>query len=199
MTNDKTRINSYKRVVPMIYAYQTPGYPKHDGWTKIGETKNGVERRIHQQVHTAWIDYELQWMDNALFKDGSGEFFSDHDFHDFLERRKDVERNPGTEWFRIDGPLSLMYFNEFASRQYPKVTVGSSYVLRDKQEEAVRNTLEYMRQSTSLNADKRQFLWNAKPRFGKTLTTYELIRRMKREKPLNVLIVTMHYVTSLMY
>lgn len=115
MTDDKTRISSYRRVVPMIYAYQTPGYPKHDGWTKIGETKNGVERRIKQQVHTAWIDYELMWQDNALFKDGSGEFFSDHDFHDFLERSKKVERNPGTEWFRIDGPQSLMYFDDFAN------------------------------------------------------------------------------------
>ena len=43
-----------------------------------------------------------------------------------------------------------------------------------------------------MSADKRRFLWNAKPRFGKTLTTYELIRQMKalNEKPLNVLIVT---------
>ena len=185
MMNDKTRINSYRRVVPMIYAYQTPGYPKHEGWTKIGETKNGVERRIHQQVHTAWIDYELQWQDNALFKDGSGEYFSDHDFHDFLERRKNVERNPGTEWFHIGGPQSLLYFNEFASRQYPKMTVGSTYVLRDKQEEAVRKTLDYMQRG---RGDK--FLWNAKPRFGKTLTAYELIRRIREDKPLNVLIVT---------
>ena len=190
MMENRTRINSYRRVVPMIYAYQTPGYTKHDGWTKIGETKNGVQKRIKQQVHTAWIDYELQWQDNALFKDGSGEYFSDHDFHDFLERRKKVERNSGTEWFHIDGLKSLMYFNEFASRQYPKIEVGSSYVLRDKQEEAVRITLDYMRQSAALDADKRKFLWNAKPRFGKTLTTYELIRRMKDEKPLNVLIVT---------
>ena len=183
---DKTRISSFRRVVPMIYAYQTPGYQKHDGWTKIGETKNGVERRIKQQVHTAWIDYELQWQDNALFKDGSGEYFSDHDFHDFLERRKDVERHAGTEWFKIDGPRSLMYFNEFASRQYPKMTVGSTYVLRDKQEEAVQKTLEYMKRS----GGDSKFLWNAKPRFGKTLTTYELIRRMRGDKPLNVLIVT---------
>ena len=192
MMEDKTRISSYRRVVPMIYAYQTPGYPKHDGWTKIGETKNGVERRIKQQVHTAWIDYELKWQDNALFKDGSGEFFSDHDFHDFLERSKKVERNPGTEWFRIDGPQSLMYFNEFASRQYPKMAFGSSYVLRDKQEEAVRNTLDYMRKAATIDASKRKFLWNAKPRFGKTLTTYELIRRMRKEysKPVKVLIVT---------
>ena len=190
MMEDRTKINSYRRVVPMIYAYQTPGYTKHDGWTKIGETKNGVQKRIKQQVHTAWIDYELQWQDNALFKDGSGEYFSDHDFHDFLERRKKIERNPGTEWFHIDGLKSLMYFNEFASRQYPKIEVGSNYVLRDKQEEAVRITLDHMRQSAALDADKRKFLWNAKPRFGKTLTTYELIRRMKDEKPLNVLIVT---------
>ena len=192
MMEDKTRISSYRRVVPMIYAYQTPGYPKHDGWTKIGETKNGVERRIKQQVHTAWIDYELKWQDNALFKDGSGEFFSDHDFHDFLERSKKVERNPGTEWFRINGVLSKEYFNEFASRQYPKMTVGSSYVLRDKQEEAVRNTLDYMRKAASIDASKRKFLWNAKPRFGKTLTTYELIRRMRKEykRAVKVLIVT---------
>lgn len=186
MMEDKTRISSFRRVVPMIYAYQTPGYAKHEGWTKIGETKNGVKRRIQQQVHTAWIDYELQWQDNALFKDGSGDYFSDHDFHDFLERRKKVERNAGTEWFRIDGALSLMYFNEFASRQYPKMTVGSSYVLREKQEEAVRMTLDYMSKADN----KPQFLWNAKPRFGKTLTTYELIRRMRGDKPLNVLIVT---------
>ncbi len=185
MMEDKTRISSFRRVVPMIYAYQTPGYPKHEGWTKIGETKNGVDKRIRQQVHTAWIDYELQWQDNALFKDGSGEFFSDHDFHDYLERRKDVERNPGTEWFRIDGPRSYMFFNEFASRQYPPMSVGSSYRLRDKQEEAVRLTLDYMRRTPG-----GQFLWNAKPRFGKTLTTYELIRRMKGERPINVLIVT---------
>lgn len=190
MTNDKTRINSYRRVVPMIYAYQTPGYAKHDGWTKIGETKNGVDRRIRQQVHTAWVDYELQWQDNALFKDGSGEYFSDHDFHDFLERRKQVERHRGTEWFKIDGPRSLMYFNEFASRQYPRVEVGSTYVLRQQQEEAVRLTLDYMRQSATLSDDRRRFLWNAKPRFGKTLTAYELIRRMRGDRPLNVLIVT---------
>ena len=201
MNNDKTRISSYRRVVPMIYAYQTPGYPKHEGWTKIGETKNGVERRIRQQVHTAWIDYELQWQDNALYKDGSGEFFSDHDFHDFLERRKDVERHAGTEWFRIDGPRSLMYFNEFASRQYPRMMVGSTYVLREQQEEAVQKTLAFMKKANaaeplprggagSPSGGEASFLWNAKPRFGKTLTTYELIRRMRKEKPLNVLIVT---------
>lgn len=28
------QIQSFKRVVPMIYAYNTPGVVYHDGWTK---------------------------------------------------------------------------------------------------------------------------------------------------------------------
>ena len=33
------QIQSFKRVVPMIYAYNTPGVVYHDGWTKIGYTE----------------------------------------------------------------------------------------------------------------------------------------------------------------
>ena len=69
MTNDKTRINSYRRVVPMIYAYQTPGYAKHEGWTKIGETKNGVERRIRQQKNGE--DYLYFYTEKHTMEDGA--------------------------------------------------------------------------------------------------------------------------------
>ena len=27
------QIQSFRRVIPMIYAYQTPGIPYHEGWT----------------------------------------------------------------------------------------------------------------------------------------------------------------------
>ena len=33
------QIQSFRRVVPMIYAYNTPGIPYHDGWTKVGYTE----------------------------------------------------------------------------------------------------------------------------------------------------------------
>ena len=71
------------------------------------------------------------------------------------------------------------------------MAVGSTYVLRDKQEEAVRMTLDYHANRSARRA-RRKFLWNAKPRFGKTLTTYDLIRRMKQKagRPIHVLIVT---------
>ncbi len=49
---ETAKIKSFSRVVPMIYAYNTPGIPYHDGWTKIGYTeKQTVEQRIRQQTH----------------------------------------------------------------------------------------------------------------------------------------------------
>lgn len=176
-------IQPYGRIIPMIYAYTTPGVSYHEGWTKIGYTeKQTVEDRIRQQTHTADIQVELLWKDNAIFKDGSGESFTDHDFHEYLERYKGVDRQPKTEWFHIDGKKSKDYFDEFAKRNF-KVYVekGLSYVLRQEQREAVEKTKAYFKKGG------REFLWNAKPRFGKTLTSYDLIRTMGFR---NTLVVT---------
>ncbi len=176
-------IQPYGRIIPMIYAYTTPGISYHEGWTKIGYTeKQKVEDRIRQQTHTADIQVELLWKDNAIYKDGSGESFTDHDFHDYLERYKNVERQPKTEWFHIDGNRSRSYFNEFACRDFKTETEkGLSYVLRREQQEAVEKTKVYFERGG------REFLWNAKPRFGKTLTSYDLIRTMGFK---NTLVVT---------
>lgn len=176
-------IQPYGRIIPMIYAYTTPGVSYHEGWTKIGYTeKQTVEDRIRQQTHTADIQVKLLWRDNAIYKDGSGESFTDHDFHEYLERYKGVDRQPKTEWFHIDGKKSKDYFDEFAQRNF-KVDVekGLSYVLRREQREAVEKTKAYFEKGG------REFLWNAKPRFGKTLTSYDLIRTMGFK---NTLVVT---------
>ena len=91
------QIQSFKKVVPMIYAYNTPGISYHDGWTKVGYTeKQDVTKRINQQTHTADVRWVLAWKDNAMYKDGSGEYFTDHDFHDYLEAEC-IKREPGTE------------------------------------------------------------------------------------------------------
>lgn len=176
------RIQSFRRVIPMIYAYQTPGVPYHEGWTKIGYTeKQNVEKRIQQQTHTAGIRWELCWQDNAIYKDGSGQYFTDHDFHDYLEGVKKVNREPGTEWFQIGGEDSQLLFQKFASRRVEKPADGSTYQLRREQQEAVAKTKAYFENGGT------EFLWNAKPRFGKTLSAYDLVVRMGFT---NVLIVT---------
>ena len=176
-------IKSYNQIIPMVYGYTTPGIPYHDGWTKIGYTdKQTVEARIRQQTHTANIKWELAWKDNAIYRDGSGETFTDHDFHRFLQNTKYVEREKDTEWFKIDGETSERYLYEFAKRASSSNSEHIEYTLRKEQAEAVKKTADYFKYHNG-----KKFLWNAKPRFGKTLTTYDLVRTLKYQ---NVLIVT---------
>ena len=181
--SETTKIRSFTHVVPMIYAYNTPGVTYHDGWTKIGYTeKQTVTKRINQQLNTAGVKWELAWQDNAMYKDGSGEYFTDREFHTYLESDAGIEREPGTEWFKISGSDSQNYFNRFCRRQRAeKAEEKCTYVLRKEQQEAVNITKKYFENGGT------EFLWNAKPRFGKTLAAYDLLCEMGFSK---VLIVT---------
>lgn len=183
----KPQIKSFKRIIPMIYAYTTPTDSAHDGWTKIGYTdKQSVEERIKQQTHTADVTTKILWRGNARYQDGSDETFTDHEFHDYLTRKRNVERKPKTEWFRIDGPTSHQYFHQFADRDFSDIQgaeEGKQYELRKEQKAAVDQTVAYFTE----NGAGSEFLWNAKPRFGKTLAAYDLVREMGLQ---NVLVVT---------
>ena len=175
-------IRSFEPIVPMIYAYSHPDYIPHQGWTKIGYTeKQSVEERVKQQHHTSDIAYKILWRDNAIYKDGSGLSFTDHDFHHYLTNTAHIRRKPKTEWFQVDGREARDYFDQFASRRPAEAETGLSYTLRAEQDWAVSRTAAWF------SKGGEQFLWNAKPRFGKTLSTYELIVRMGFQR---VLIVT---------
>ena len=177
------KIKTAKRVVPMIYAYTTPEIARHDGWTKIGYTEQTVEKRLKQQAHTIDVVYHEEWKGNAVYDDGSGEIFSDKDFHAYL-RKLGIENNRENEWFHIDGAESQKRFFEFRSNRgivNSKDTI-TPYVLRNEQTRAVSETEEYFRTGKG-----KEYLWNAKPRFGKTLSVYELCKKLKAE---NILIVT---------
>lgn len=177
------KIKTAKRVVPMIYAYTTPEISRHNGWTKIGYTEQAVEKRLKQQAHTIDVVYHEEWKGNAVYDDGSGEIFSDKDFHAYL-RKLGIENNRENEWFHIDGAESQKRFFEFRSNRgivNSKDTI-IPYVLRNEQTRAVSETEEYFRTGKG-----KEYLWNAKPRFGKTLSVYELCKKLKAE---NILIVT---------
>ncbi|MBR3796886.1 MAG: DEAD/DEAH box helicase family protein [Clostridia bacterium] len=176
-------LKTANHVVPMIYAYTTPEIIRHNGWTKIGYTEQDVEKRLEQQTHTADVEYNLEWKGNAIFDDGSGEKFTDHDFHAYL-RKLGIEGKKGTEWFHITGPVSRGHFYDFRSNRglLEQLDAVVPYTLRAEQEDAVSKTVEYAR-----THEKGEFLWNAKPRFGKTLSVYDFCKRMSA---VNVLIVT---------
>lgn len=181
----KPSIQTTKQVVPMIYGYSAPEVIRHNGWTKIGYTEQDVETRIKQQTHTADVKWNLEWKGNATFDDGSGETFTDKDFHAYL-RKSGVEQEVGknNEWFHISGPDSKQMFRDFREDHGILKTTKTviQYALREEQQSAVTMTVNY--QASHQNGE---FLWNAKPRFGKTLSVYDFVKQIGAEK---VLIVT---------
>lgn len=178
----KITIQTTKRVVPIIYCYTTPEIARHNGWVKIGYSEQDAEKRIGQQTHTADIEYHIEWSKNATFDDGSGELFKDSDFHAYLVKCG-IKRQKGTEWFQISPTEAKSKLDEFReNRGIKKADSVIPYRLRNEQNEAVERAKDYFEIH-----ERGEFLYNAKPRFGKTLTVYDLAKRMCLEK---VLIVT---------
>ena len=173
--------------VPQIYAYTTPEIVRHNGWTKIGYTEQDVRERIKQQTHTADVQWHLEWSGNATWEHRAGTF-RDTDFHAYLEKQG-VEREPKKEWFKISGEESHQQFYRFRDTDGVLDAPGTaSYALRAEQQRAVEQTGAFARAHWDEGgAHGGEFLWNAKPRFGKTLTAYDLCRSIGAQK---VLIVT---------
>ncbi|NQJ72576.1 DEAD/DEAH box helicase family protein [Streptococcus suis] len=183
-------IKTSEEISPKIYAYTTPHVTTNDGWIKIGYTERQVEQRIKEQTHTAGIEPSILWQQEARYieEPDKGKPFKDHDFHQFLNFHA-IERRPKTEWFYFNShPEKASHlFDQFVRHDYAGYQPGEQvdYQLRQEQEEAVQQTLTYIR--TNQDARKKEFLWNAKPRFGKTLATYDLVKRLNCDR---VLIVT---------
>ena len=182
----KIDLNVAQKTVPMIYAYTTPEIKRHNGWTKIGYTEQDVDKRINQQTHTSDTIWHKEWQGLAAYDDGTGRSFKDTDFHAYLRKKNYKQDNDkNNEWFEISGVESKSEFYDFRSSGGILEQGSESaikYTLRDEQSEAVTKALNYF------NAHKGgAFLWNAKPRFGKTLAAYELCKKLNAEK---ILIVT---------
>ena len=175
-------VNTSHPALPQIYAYTTPEIARHNGWTKIGYTEQNVDTRLKQQMHTADVEYKLEWHGNATYED-TGETFHDTDFHGYL-RKLDIVSKPGTEWFEIEPSPAHQRFYEFRENHgiVGDALAPVEYRLRDEQERASEKTADYAHLH-----ERGEFLWNAKPRFGKTLTSYDFCKRIGAQK---ILIVT---------
>lgn len=186
---DNRIIKTTKQIYPQIYAYITPNYPVNDGWIKIGYTdRQDVHVRIKEQTKTAAVnlDYKLLWSAPAKISKATNidDWFKDKELHSYLRKFKQVEQRPATEWFFYNGTpeKARKDFDDFLRHNRSQVKEKSCYQLRDEQKQAVQQTLDYAK-----NEFEGEYLWNAKPRFGKTLTAYDLARQMDAHK---VLIVT---------
>ena len=180
----KTEIRTTRVLHPQIYAWYTPDIPKYKNWVKIGYTTRTAEQRIKEQASQIIIDKKELWHYDARFMNGQG-YFDDHDLHDYLTRIKQIPREKGSEWFDYtpDMTQSERDFQDFVFQRYDvsKTISEQDYQLRNEQTEAVFQAKSYF------DKGGKEFLWNAKPRFGKTLAAYDLVRKLDA---VNILIVT---------
>jgi type II restriction enzyme len=187
---DLPQIKTTKVVYPQIYSYTLPDEAENEGSQKIGYTeRRDVDKRIYEQTHTAAkrLKFEKKWSAPAFFA-GKQKDFRDTDFHNFLVRSNIENRiDLGKEWFYFNGNpeqskelLDVFREQGFSALQNDNQKIP--YNLRSEQRQAVEQAKNYFNKH-----ENGEFLWNAKPRFGKTLASYDLAKQLNTSK---VLIVT---------
>lgn len=171
---------------PTIYAYSDIRY---EGKLKVGYTSlKSAEERVKEQfpVITPTQSWTIVLDEPAIRDDGS--FFTDHDVHKALKKHG-IERDLG-EWFDCDVKAVQAALMEIRTGKPNIEHRTQSFKMRPEQQEAVERTAQYftnIKQDEAYRNKEPHFLWNAKMRFGKTFTAYQLAKKMGWKK---ILILT---------
>jgi hypothetical protein len=168
---------------PTIYAYEDTN-PQYLGLLKIGYTTVDAQRRVAQQYPTlkpGKPPYRIVLEESAMRNDGTT--FTDHDIHRHL---KIVGlRNPEGEWFKCSVKDVKAAIIALKTGEMNEESRSLDFKMRPEQKAAVEKTADYFRSFQKENHDKPpHFLWNAKMRFGKTFTAYQLAKKMGWRKVL---------------
>jgi len=169
---------------PRVYAY-TIEDKAHAGLLKVGQSARDVKQRVAEQLKTANIkNYTIVLDEVAERSDGTT--FTDHEVRDALVRKGFA--NPELEWMRCTLKDVKTVLTELRTGKAFTGTHSETFAMRREQIEAVNKTCDYFR---SIWAEKKKvvprFLWNAKMRFGKTFTAYQLVKKLGAKR---VLVVT---------
>lgn len=176
----------------------------HHGCLKIGEAtcedenvfglspnskalNEAARKRINQYTQTAGIAYDLLYTELTVYNRGGLRSFNDKEVHNVLERSGIKKKvfdtvNKANEWFITDletvkraiaavkeGRSSLS--SAEVTREY------SPIIFRPEQQEAINKTKKQFRKGN-------QMLWNAKMRFGKTLSALQVVKDMEFQRTL---------------
>ena len=166
---------------PKVYAYQLPNDRTRKGQLKIGQTNRSVLARVTEQVGATRAAFNIVLEENAMRNDGSA--FSDHDIHSYL--RSKGFYNPDGEWFECTVENVSAAIIALKSGEINEENRSLDFSMRPEQKAAVEKTIHYFKQYLKEDLEAApQFLWNAKMRFGKTFTTYQLAKEMGWSKVL---------------
>lgn len=195
---------SYK----LIYVFRIND-KAHEGLLKIGDatlkTDESIDRlspncrllnqaakeRINSYTNTAGVTYDLLHTELAVrtdLKKGTIKAFRDHDVHAVLEHsgieKVVLKGTKAREWFRVDLDTvkrAIEAVKQFRPTLNPSETgvPFTPIVFRPEQLQAISETIKQFKTGDRM-------LWNAKMRFGKTLSALEVVRQMKFGKTIIV-------------
>lgn len=180
---------------------------EHEGLLKIGDAtlktdetldmlspncrilNQSAMKRIKQYTNTAGITVNLLHTELAIksVKDKSGEIklkaFRDYDVHRVLENsgidKVQIKGSTSKEWFRVDLNTAVKAidavkknFNNLSNSNRETI---KPIIFRPEQREAIDKTIKQFKTGNRM-------LWNAKMRFGKTLSALQVIKEMNFKK-----------------
>lgn len=191
---------------------ESGGYNAYIGLEKIGDAsvpddweadfqpnsdylRTYAKKRINQYMTTAGVPYVLHWAQLAVNKKG---FFRDYDVHQVLKKSgynpvslgKD-DNGRALEWFKVEVDIAkkaIEAVKEGRASLSPQdlVTQSEPIKFRPEQRDAINQTVKVFKKD-------KEMLWNAKMRFGKTLTSLQVMKECGYKK---VLIITHRPVVS---
>lgn len=181
----------------LIYIF-TINDAAHQGCVKIGEAtldeavslalppnckelNAAARRRIDQYTKTAGIDYTLRHAELTFaIRGGTLVNFNDKEVHNVLLRsgikRHDFSmKNQGKEWFECSVETAVKAIEAVkqgrtAISSNEIVTAKEEIEFRPEQKEAITKTV------TKFSSGGKLMLWNAKMRFGKTLSALQVVK-----------------------
>lgn len=201
--------SSERRLVYIQTADNSSGnWQVYDGARKVGKAsieedfnndlrpnsdylRDRADKRIKQYMKTGGVPYVVEWAELG-YSPVTKRWFGDEAVHDVLERSgiKHAEGLEGNEWYKVDletakkaiqavkdGKSAIELDNQVPKQQKP---IEVRITLRPEQRNAIDKT-------KATYKHYNRMLWNAKMRFGKTITALSLVKESKYKK---VLIMT---------
>lgn len=184
----------------LIYIFTIPD-EAHSGCVKIGEAtldeatnitlppnckelNAAARKRIDQYTKTAGIDYTLRHTElTVAIHGGMLTTFNDKAVHEVLLRsgikRHDFShKNQGREWFECSVDTALAAIKavkegRFSIRANEITPIEDEIEFRPEQKEAIEKTVR------KFQSGGKTMLWNAKMRFGKTLSALQVVKECR--------------------
>ena len=176
----------------------------HRGCLKIGEAtcedenvfglspnskvlNEAARKRINQYTQTAGFAYDLLYTELTVYNRGGLRSFNDKEVHNVLERSGIKKKvfdtvNKANEWFITDletvkRAIAAVKEGRSSLSSAEVTQEYSPIIFRPEQQEAINKTKKQFKKGN-------QMLWNAKMRFGKTLSALQVVKDMEFQRTL---------------